>query len=118
MKTPDLAEHPLMTTAEFVNLIVSRLDSIENHQTEFREEVRRDVLEIKELARATNGRVTALERKEIDEKARLSERRKMDEENQQVKEQRVAPVRQVLISVAAGVLLAASLAALNHFGLV
>ena len=107
-----------MTTAELVNLVVSRLDSIEHNQIEFRKEVRRDVAEIKQLARLTNGRVTALERKEIDEHARLDERQKIDQEHAEVKEKKVAPVRQVLISVAAGVLLAASLAALNHFGLV
>lgn len=107
-----------MTTAEFVNLIVSRLDSMEKNQAEFRDEVRKDVREIKKLARLTNGRVTALERKEIDEHARLDERQKMDQEQAEGKEKKVAPVRQVLISVSAGVLLAASLAALNHFGLV
>lgn len=107
-----------MTTAEFVNLIVSRLDSMEKNQAEFRDEVREDVKEIKELARLTNGRVTKLERKKIDEHARLDERQKIDQESAQSKEKKVAPVRQVLISVAAGVLLAATLAGLNHFGLV
>lgn len=107
-----------MTTAEFVNLIVSRLDSMEANHADFREEVRRDVSEIKKLARATNGRVTALERREIDEHARLSERQKIDQENAAVREKRTAPVRQVLISVAAGVFLAGAISALNHFGLV
>lgn len=107
-----------MTTAEFVNLIVSRLDSMEANHADFREEVRRDVSEIKKLTRATNGRVTALERREIDEHARLSERQKIDQENAAVREKRTAPVRQVLISVAAGVFLAGAISALNHFGLV
>lgn len=107
-----------MTTAELVNLVVGRLDSMESSQADFRKEVRKDIREIKQLARATNGRVTALERKEIDEHARLDERQKIDQEQAEGREKRVAPVRQVLISVAAGVLLAGALAGLNHFGLV
>jgi hypothetical protein len=107
-----------MTTADLVNLVVSRLDSIESHQTAFRKEVRQDVEEIKQLARITNGRVTALERQEIDEKARLSERQKIDQENAEGREKRVAPVRQVMISVAAGVTVAVTVGALSHFGLV
>ncbi len=107
-----------MTTADLVNLVVSRLDSMEHNQAEFRDEVRKDVREIKQLARATNGRVTALERKEIRDSAALEERRRIDKQQEESREKKVAPVRQVLISVAAGVMLAGALGALNHFGVV
>lgn len=107
-----------MTTAELVNLVVSRLDSMESTQADFREEVRRDVDELKTLARATNGRVTELERQKISEHARLQERQRIDKEQAEGREKRVAPVKQVLISVAAGVLLAGSLAALSQVGVI
>ena len=107
-----------MTTAELVNLVVSRLDSIEHHQTAFRKEVREDVEEIKQLARLTNGRVTALERREIDEKARLEERQRIDQEQAAGREKKIAPGRQVMISVAAGVTVAVAVGVLSHFGLV
>lgn len=107
-----------MTTADLVNLVVSRLDSMEHNQSEFRDEVRKDITEIKQLSRATNGRVTALERKEIDERARLEERQLIDRQNAEVKEKRSAPVRQILISVTAGVVLAGAISAMNHFGVV
>lgn len=105
-----------MTTADLVNLVVSRLDSMQHSQDDFREEVRKDVEELKTLARATNGRVTELERQKISEHAKLQERQRIDKENAENKEKRVAPVKQVLISVAAGVLLAGSLAALSQAG--
>lgn len=107
-----------MTTADLVNLVVSRLDSMEAAHADFREEVRRDVSEIKSLARATNGRVTALERREIAEKAALDERRRVDEEAQEIRERRAAPLKQIAVGVIGGVMLTLIGAGLNQLGLV
>lgn len=114
-----------MTTADLVNLVVSRLDSMESSQLEFRDEVRRDISEIKQLARITNGRVTQLERKSIEHQARLAERQQVDRElakerehEQAQRDKRQAPFVQILVSVCAGVMLAGALAALNHFGVI
>lgn len=114
-----------MTTADLVNLVVSRLDSMEKNHADFRDEVRRDVTEIKQLARLTNGRVTELERKSIEHQARLAERQQVDRElakerehEQEQRDKRQAPFVQIIVSVCAGVLLAGSLAALNHIGVI
>jgi hypothetical protein len=107
-----------MTTAELVNLLIERLDSIERKASEFRAEMREDVREVKSLSRATNGRVTELERQKIAEHARLAERQRIDAEQAEVKQQRLKPLQQLSVGVVSGVSLTLIVAALNTFSII
>jgi len=107
-----------MTTGELVKLLIGRLDSIEQGNAEFRDEMRADIVEVKQLTRLTNGRVTALERHNIGEQAKLAERARIEAELAQLKDQRMRPVQQMSVGLVTGVGLTLIAAALNSFNIV